>query len=291
MSTNAIFPLRVDSAAAQGQCSQTRDYREEVLTYWEETTGLYLQHGTTFQGGFVFAPGEPATSRANNLLLASRAGIQPGHCVLDAGCGVCGPSIDIAQNIKAVRIDAVTLSPSQAKVSRDAIIEAGLVDRIHIHVCDYHHLTFEDERFDVVFFFESMYSLDLPQLLAGIYRVLRPGGRLYAKEVFRKEQPLSLLEQEAISEFEDLFRYKLRLMSDAAEGIAAAGFERIESRDLSPLVSTQHYDRAMVEFVFGFPLLTEFGRRHHRQFNSVPVLFGELRARKPFCRTPRAGSV
>jgi hypothetical protein len=37
----------------------------------------------------------------------------------------------------------------------------------------------------------------------------------------------------------------------------------------------------MVEWVFGFPIPTEFGRRHQRQFNSAPLLFGEVRARKP----------
>jgi ubiquinone/menaquinone biosynthesis C-methylase UbiE len=258
-----------------------------VRAYWEETTSLYLQHGTTFQGGFVYTPGKAVTSRENNLFLATRAGIQRGQSVLDAGCGVCGPSIDIANSIEGVRIDAVTLSPAQANVARDAVSAAGLNDQIKIHVCDYHHLAFKDERFDVVFFFESMYSVDLPQLFTEIHRVLRPTGRLYAKEVFRMEHLLSPQEQGAIDEFEDLFHYKMRSMSEAVENLAATGFEQIESRDLSALTSTRHYDRAMVEFVFGFPLPTEFGRRHHRTFKSVPVLFGELRARKAVSKTIR----
>lgn len=280
MSTKAPFPLQREVTVAKADRSGMRDYREAVRAYWEETTDLYLQHVTTFQAGFLHSLDAPANSRVNNLFLALRAGIQSGQRVLDAGCGVCGPSIDIARSIKDVRIDAITLSPLQARVARKAVRAAELVDRVHIHVCDYHHLQFEDGQFDVAFFFESMYSVDLPQLLTEIHRVLCPGGQLYAKEIFRIEQPPSPPEQAAIDEFENLFIYKVRPMSEVVKNIAEAGFEQIESCDLSQLVSTQHYDRAMVEFASGFPVLTEFGIRHRRQFKSVPILFGEIRARK-----------
>ena len=135
--------------------TETPNYTETVRAYWEETTSLYLQHGATFQAGFVNEPGQPTNSTANNLFLASRAGIKPGDRVLDAACGVCGPSIDIARSIPDVKIDAVTLSPSQATLARDAVRNAGLTDQVQIHVCDYHDLPFEAKRFDVVFCFES----------------------------------------------------------------------------------------------------------------------------------------
>lgn len=258
-----------------------RNYADAVQEYWEETTRLYLPLGTTFQGGLLRTSASSAAPLANNLYLASRAGIAPGDRVLDAGCGVCGPSIDIARHIGRVRIDAVTLSTGQARLARGAVLRAGLRDRITLITCDYHRLPFPAARFDVVFFFESLYSVNLPQLLREMHRVLRPGGRLYAKEVFRKEPPLSDAEDAAADEFERVFRYRVRAMSDLVDNVGAAGFDRVESRDLSPLMSTAHYDRAMVEWVFGFPLPTEFGRRHQRQFNSAPLLFGEVRARKP----------
>jgi ubiquinone/menaquinone biosynthesis C-methylase UbiE len=256
-------------------------YSEMVRAYWEETTRLYLQYSTTFQGGFVSVPGQPTTSSTNNLFLASRAGIQPGQTVLDAGCGVCGPSIDIARNIRDIHIDAVTLSPSQATTARNNIADAGLTQQIHVHECDYHALPFAAGRFDVVFFFESIYSEEFPKLLAEVLRVLAPGGTFYAKEIFRKEKPLSMLERAGINEFEELFRFRARLMSETLEAIAAAGFHQIESNDLSPLVSTVHFDKAMVENVLGFPTPTEFGKRHLRHFRSAPLIFGEIKARKP----------
>ncbi len=259
-----------------------RKFSDSVRGYWEETTSLYLKYGTTFQGGFVHVPGKSIDSTTNNLDLALRAGIQAGHQVLDAGCGVCGPSIDIARNIPSVHIDAVTLSPSQAVIARNHVQNAGLSKHIQVHACDYHALPFETERFDIVFFFESMYSINLPKLFTEILRVLAPGGMLYAKEVYRLENLLSPLEQAALEEFEDLFCYKVWRMSEVAEAVAKAGFDQVESKDLTPRISYLHYDKAMIENVFGFPLPTEFGRRHARKYRSAPLLFGEIKARKPF---------
>jgi cyclopropane fatty-acyl-phospholipid synthase-like methyltransferase len=183
--------------------------------------------------------------------------------------------------VEGVSIDAVTISPRQAGIARDAISAAGLSDRIRVHVADYHRLEFDDESFDQVFFFESLYSLDLAALFNGVRRVLRPGGRLYAKEVLRQEHRLSATELAAVGEFEEIFQYKVHRMSDLVSGVEQAGFVDVEAIDLNDQISSAHYQRAMVEFVFGFPLPTEFGRRHWRQFDSAPLLFGELKARNP----------
>jgi cyclopropane fatty-acyl-phospholipid synthase-like methyltransferase len=252
----------------------------DVRDYWEETTHLYLQHGTTFQGGMLSDAEIGDRARANNVYLALRAGIEADDHVLDAGCGVCAPSIDIAQHFPKVRLDAVTVSPFQAKVATGLIVQARVADRVCVHVCDYHDLPFEDDRFDVVFFFESMYSADLAQLATEVHRVMRRGGRLYAKEVYRKPAPLSEEDERSIREFEHLFRYTLRNMSEVADAFAAAGFESVESRDISDAMTTEHFDRAMIDVKFGFPLPTAFGRRHWREAPATPLFFGELRARK-----------
>jgi SAM-dependent methyltransferase len=273
------------------------EHLRTVREYWEETTHLYLQHWTTFQAGLII-PSERTNvsqpeggqtdadqterSRASNLYFAARAGVRPGDRVLDAGCGVCGPSIDIAQGIDRVRIDGVTLSPVQGRVATSAIHEAALDDRITVHVADYHHLPFEAATFDVVVFFESLlYSPDLAGLFAEVYRVLRSGGCMYAKELFREERSLSTLDQRALEEFEQLYRYPTRSLTEAAARAMAAGFDDIETGDLSSRLTIDHYERAAVDVRSGMRLLTPFGRRHHRQFGAVPVHFGELRARKP----------
>jgi cyclopropane fatty-acyl-phospholipid synthase-like methyltransferase len=245
---------------------------------------LILKHvGRTYQAGLLVTDSDADPSHDSNFYLASQAGIHPGHHVLDAGCGVCGPSIDIAKNIEGVRIDAITLSPAQANTARELVQQAGLAERIQVHIGDYHHLRFADRVFDIVFFFESTgYSYDRQRLFTEVYRVLRPGGSLYIKDVFSKDFPLSDQEQQELLEFDWVYaQYKTPQMSETVEAISAVGFQKVEGRDLSKIFNTIQFDKAIHEYKNGFPILTEFGKFHYRQFQCLPIFFGEIKAVKP----------
>jgi ubiquinone/menaquinone biosynthesis C-methylase UbiE len=238
--------------------------------------------GKTYQSGLLTTNLKSNPYRETNLYCATQAGIQPGYHILDAGCGVCGPSIDIAQTIERVRIDAITLSVAQADTARELVQQVGLADRIQVHLGDFHHLPFADEVFDLVFFFESSgYSYDHQCLFAEVYRVLRPGGTLYIKEPFSKEPPLSDQEQQELAELNSIYVYKIARMSEVVKAISTVGFEKVISRDLSEILNTKEIDRTMFEDKHGFPCLTEFGKFHYRQFQCLPTFFGEIKASKP----------
>src|SRR5438105_932352 len=153
-------------------------YRARVRDYYDATTQTYLEHlGTTLQADLIAqspTSPDPATS---NLWLAERAGLCADQRVLDAGCGVAGPAVDIARAYSTVRIDAITISPRQAEIGQERVRAAGLGERVRLYLGDYHALPFVDESFDAVVFFESSgYSDDRTQLFAEVRRVLRPGG-------------------------------------------------------------------------------------------------------------------
>ncbi len=258
-------------------------YLKQVCSYYDRMNPLYLKYiGKTYQAGVFPTDSDTDHYRNSNLYFANRAGIQPGHRILDAGCGVCGPSVDIARNIKGIAIDAITISSVQADTARELVQEAGLADQIHIHIGDFHHLPFADEVFDVVFFLESTgYSYNHQRLFAEVYRVLRPGGNLYIKDVFCKELPLSNEEQQELAEFNRIYVYKTTKISEIKESIALAGFQEISSRDLREINNTKLFSKAMFDYKNGLPGLTEFGKFHYRQFQCLPVFFGEIKARKP----------
>ncbi|UBF28794.1 methyltransferase domain-containing protein [Kovacikia minuta CCNUW1] len=257
----------------------TSQYLDQVCNYYDTMNPLYLKHvGQTFQGGWVVND----SARASNLYLASQAGIQPGCRVLDAGCGVCGPSIDIAQEIESVQIDAITLSPIQAQTARELVQQAGLAEQIQIQIGDYHDLPFAEETFDIVFFFESSgHSYDHQRLFREVDRVLRPGGTLYIKDVFCKELPLSDQEQQELAEFNQIYVYRTPCMSETIKAISDTGFQVLESRDFSGIISTKNTAKAMFEYQHGFPFLSEFGKFHYRYFKKLPVFFGDIKALKP----------
>src|ERR1035438_5482375 len=109
----------------------------EIREYWKNTHSAYLENvGTTFQAGYLVAGSEEPSARHSNELLAAAAGVSPRDTVLDAGCGVCGPAIDIARHIPGVRIAGVTVSSEQAATATDLIHSTGLDNSIRLALAD-----------------------------------------------------------------------------------------------------------------------------------------------------------
>lgn len=115
-------------------------------------------------------------------------GIEENHKILDAGCGVAGPARYFVAKTKC-HIDAVTISEKQFKYANKCISEEDLVPYIKLHLYDYHHIDqlFPKENFDIVYFLESFgHSNDKEKLLKAVWKVLKPGGEVYIKDLFRR---------------------------------------------------------------------------------------------------------
>jgi cyclopropane fatty-acyl-phospholipid synthase-like methyltransferase len=278
--------IRGDGLDAAGAAERARLAR--VRAYWDETTPLYLEYlGTTLQGARYPIAFGADSARALNLYLARAAGIREGDRVLDAGCGVCGPSIDIARAIADVTVDAITLSPVQARQARQLIRAAGLADRVRVRSGDYHHLPFPAGVFDVAMFLESSsYSGALEQLFAGVLRTLRPGGTLYVKDIFRREGPLTEDEAAELARMCDIYEVRPTTPSLAAAAATAAGFENVTIRSLYDDLS---FVPALATFFteqHGRRVLNPFGQRHWQRFELLPTGCWEIKARAPGA-TPR----
>jgi ubiquinone/menaquinone biosynthesis C-methylase UbiE len=254
---------------------------ERVRRYWNETNEMYLRHvGLTFQAGYLQEEGKEADPVTSNRMLAGLAGIRNGDRVLDAGCGVGGPAIDMATEIEGISVVGVTISPEQARVANQRILAAHLSHRVSVTVADFHAFAFPDESFDMVLFFESAgYSHDPKVLYAEAKRVLRPGGRVLVKDVCCKEGPLSQQESDDLSTFDENVAYLTRRTSEVTAAMQSAGLVDIVTRDITPVISKKHQIKAMFEDgdVF-FP--TEFGRRHVRYYPNLPTIFVLISARR-----------
>ena len=259
--------------------SETRPALDAVRAYWDGAHDAYLTHvGTTFQAGRITA-GD--SMRESNLWLARAAGLGAGFRALDAGCGVCGPGIDIAREIAGLRIVGITLSGRQTATAAALIREAGLSDRIQVVNGDYHVLPFADRTFDAVFFLESIgYASSLTPLFTSVYRVLRPGGSLFVKDVFRRERLWSDQEGHELAEFDQVYAQRTPTLQECVEAAGSAGFTGVSTRDLSDVVSTAHAWRAMGD-TSTVATASGFGRLHHRRHSCLPVYFAEMIARTP----------
>lgn len=114
--------------------------------------------------------------------------LQAGMKAIDAGCGICGPASYFAEKI-GLQIDAATVSEVQVKKAQEHIHSKGVQDLVKVHLQDYHQLSesFEKESYDLVYFLESFgHSHHHQQALASAWEVLKPGGYVYIKDLFKK---------------------------------------------------------------------------------------------------------
>lgn len=256
--------------------------RRTVGEFYDRWTSTFLEgFGTTFQAGFVKQDikgrEDPADS---SVYLAERAGVSPGDRVLDAGCGVCGPAIAIARAFE-VEVHGFTVSPVQAHTAARLITEGGLNGRISITLADYHHLPVPDAWFDRALFLESCgYSPARGRLFAEAVRVVRPGGTIYIKDVFRLEDPLSPDQCADLEEFDRLWSLASSpTLSELREALTNAGCEIVTAGPL-PNVGTDRFVGAMFEIDGPTFRLSPLGRHFFRSFADLPVFFGEVMARR-----------
>lgn len=119
------------------------------------------------------------------------AELRDGQRILDAGCGVGGPASYFASRLQA-DITGVTISDYQVAKSKEILADKTLKGTVTIRQGDYHDIDqlFGENVFDRVLFLESFgHSPDQNLLIEKAYKVLKPGGILYIKDLFRREHP------------------------------------------------------------------------------------------------------
>ena len=119
-----------------------------------------------------------------NEVLAKIARIQPTDRVLDAGCGVGGSSLYLAENI-GCKVTGITLSERQTDVARAEAAKLKLLNPPEFAVMDFTKTTFPDASFDVVWAIESVcHASDKRDFIQEAWRLLRSQGRLIVADGF-----------------------------------------------------------------------------------------------------------
>jgi SAM-dependent methyltransferase len=102
----------------------------------------------------------------------------PGSTVLEAGCGTGAQTIILATANPQTRFTSIDISADSLAKARRRIADAA-ISNVHFQVANIFNLPFADAGFDHVFICFVLEHLKDPlAALAGIKRVLKPGGSL-----------------------------------------------------------------------------------------------------------------
>ncbi len=171
--------------------------------------------------------------RANETLVHG-CELGPDRHVLDAGCGVGGTAIALAETYGA-RVTGVTICEPHIEVATQHAQERGVGHLVEFRCADIMDLPFSDASFDAVLNHESFcYARDKLAYLKGVFRVLKPGGRWQALEGLLSGKPLSEAQQALHATAQRGWRMPpLEPWRDVLATLEASGFEDATARDLS----------------------------------------------------------
>jgi len=115
--------------------------------------------------------------RAKMRRMIELAGLQPGHHLLEIGCGWGGFAIEAVRRT-GCRVTGLTLSPAQLELARERVRQAGLSDHIELHLLDYRDIQGAYDRIVSIEMLEAVGHEYLGLFFNRCAELLRPGGRL-----------------------------------------------------------------------------------------------------------------
>lgn len=213
--------------------------KDKIIAYYNQSHWLYKIFWYNKSSlGLHFGIDDKRTknltqSQENQYKILIKEGkIKQGMKVLDAGCGVGGASIYIAERTKA-KVFGISLVPKQIQNAKKNASKRNVSNHTEFTVMDYTKTTFPDNYFDVVFAIESVcHSFPKESFLQEAKRILKKGGKLIIADGYRIRKEQNKQELETTNNFCSGWKLaELIKESSMSQKLEKTGFKTIKKLD------------------------------------------------------------
>ena len=121
----------------------------------------------------------------------SQTGLKPGQTALDVAGGTGDLTRGLAQQVGSNgRVVLADINAAMLERGRQRLVDAGVAGNVDYVQADAEHLPFPDQHFDCITIAFGLRNVARKETaLAGMYRVLKPGGRLLILEFSKPGVP------------------------------------------------------------------------------------------------------
>jgi cyclopropane-fatty-acyl-phospholipid synthase len=158
-----------------------RGARKNIHAHYDLGNAFYsqwLDPSMTYSSGLDFSHDNDlkASQERKNAALVKALGIEPGHHVLEIGCGWGGFAEYVAGHVGA-RVTGLTISQAQLDFAQARIARAGLSDKVDLKLLDYRDERGAYDRIASIEMFEAVGEEYWPAYFERLRACLKPGGR------------------------------------------------------------------------------------------------------------------
>ena len=196
---------------------------------------------------------EEAVMNTNKFVM-KLLGINTQDVVLDAGCGVGGTSMYIAEE-KGVKVEGITLSEVQLKIAKERAAQSKVGNLIGFSQQDFTKTNFREGTFSKVFGIESIcHAHRKIDFLKEAYRVMKPGGKIAVIDAFLTETALDPEENKIYTKFIEGWAVpNLSTKEGFIEDLVQAGFRNVVFHDMHDKVKKSS-ERIYRHSLFTYPI-------------------------------------
>lgn len=174
-----------------------------------------------------------------NRIVADALGIESSDMVLDAGCGIGGPAIWMAEQY-AANITAIDIVDENIERARKNAKKRGVDHKVRFEMGDYSNLHFGNGCFSKIYMIESLACApDKESAMVELYRLISPAGRLVIIDYFIGKEDMHEDDQALVINWSDTWSMKnLKTLGEFENILRSTGFQDIELMETTGQVWT-----------------------------------------------------